>query len=122
MPTKSTGSPTCPSTPRTTRASHYSSIAWRQPPNSLLAHSHAADCRDGILVHYMAGCNRSAALVVAYLMLRDKRGLLELFAECSAARPSILQNVSATAAMSTSSKPGAPLCVSLRVASNDGRV
>ena len=40
----------------------------------------------------MAGCNRSATLAVAHLMLRDRCELLELFAACSAARPSILQN------------------------------
>ena len=53
----------------------------------LSAHAHT-----GVLVHCMAGCNRSATLAVAHLMLRDRRELLALFAECSAARPSILQN------------------------------
>lgn len=48
----------------------------------------------GVLVHCMAGVNRSAALAVAHLLLRDRRGLLELFAECVAARPSIMQNAS----------------------------
>jgi len=45
-----------------------------------------------VLIHCMAGVNRSATVAVAYLMLRDRRNLLELFAECSATRPSILQN------------------------------
>ena len=47
-----------------------------------------------VLVHCMAGVNRSATLVVAHLLLRERRGLLEIFAECVAARHSILQNVS----------------------------
>ena len=48
----------------------------------------------GVLVHCMAGVNRSATLAVAHLLLRERRNLLGLFAECSAARPSILQNPS----------------------------
>ena len=47
-----------------------------------------------VLVHCMAGVNRSATLAVAHLLLVKKRNLFELFAECSAARPSILQNPS----------------------------
>lgn len=47
-----------------------------------------------VLVHCMAGVNRSAALTIAYLLMRDKRNLFTLFTECSAARPSILQNPS----------------------------
>jgi hypothetical protein len=47
----------------------------------------------GVLVHCMAGSNRSATLAAAHIMLRDRRELLELFPECVAARPSILQNV-----------------------------
>lgn len=58
------------------------------------ANSGGAQDSGGVLVHCMAGCNRSAAIAVAHLMLRDERSLLELFAECSAARPSILQNTS----------------------------
>ena len=52
----------------------------------------SAHAGTGVLVHCMAGCNRSATLAVAHLMLRDRCELLELFAACSAARPSILQN------------------------------
>lgn len=48
----------------------------------------------GVLVHCMAGVNRSATLAVAHLLLAHKRNLFELFAECVAARPSILQNPS----------------------------
>ena len=47
-----------------------------------------------MLVHCMAGVNRSVTLAVAHLLLVKKRNLFELFAECSAARPSILQNPS----------------------------
>ena len=63
-----------------------------KPASEFIASAHA----DGgaVLVHCMAGVNRSATIVVAYLMMRDRRNLLELFAECSAARPSILQNPS----------------------------
>jgi predicted protein tyrosine phosphatase len=45
-----------------------------------------------VLVHCMAGVNRSATLVVAHLLLAQQRNLFELFAQCVAARPSILQN------------------------------
>jgi len=48
----------------------------------------------GVLIHCMAGVNRSATLAVAHLLLRERRSLFELFAECVAARPSILQNPS----------------------------
>jgi hypothetical protein len=47
-----------------------------------------------VLVHCMAGVNRSATLAVAYLLVSDKQNVFELFAACSAARPSILQNPS----------------------------
>jgi len=47
-----------------------------------------------VLIHCMAGVNRSATLAVAYLLLRSKRNLFDLFSECVAARPSILQNPS----------------------------
>ena len=47
-----------------------------------------------ILVHCMAGVNRSATLAVAHLLLRDRTPLLALFPKCVEARPSILQNPS----------------------------
>ena len=47
-----------------------------------------------MLVHCMAGVNRSAALAVAHLLLREKRCLFDVFAGCVAARPCILQNPS----------------------------
>ena len=47
-----------------------------------------------VLVHCMAGVNRSATLAVAHLLLVQKRNLFEVFAECITARPSILQNPS----------------------------
>jgi len=62
------------------------------PASEFIAGAHAS--QTNVLVHCMAGVNRSAAIVVAFLMCRDNRALLELFAECSAARPSILQNAS----------------------------
>lgn len=57
-------------------------------------HHGATGTGTNVLVHCMAGVNRSATLAIAHLMIRDGRKLLELFAECSAARPSILQNPS----------------------------
>ena len=53
---------------------------------------HAAG--NAVLVHCMAGVNRSATLAVGHLLLKQKRNLFELFAECVAARPAILQNPS----------------------------
>ena len=47
-----------------------------------------------VLVHCMAGVNRSATLAVAHLLMVQKRNLFEVFAECITARPSILQNPS----------------------------
>ena len=47
-----------------------------------------------MLIHCMAGVNRSATLAVAHLLVEQRRNLFELFAECVAARPSILQNPS----------------------------
>jgi hypothetical protein len=63
-----------------------------KPASEFISSAHAVG--GAVLVHCMAGVNRSATIVVAYLMMRDRRNLLELFAECSAARPSILQNPS----------------------------
>jgi hypothetical protein len=55
----------------------------------------AMHCQDrGVLVHCMAGVNRSATLAIAYLLLRDRLCLFDIFGECAAARPSILQNPS----------------------------
>ena len=48
----------------------------------------------GVLVHSMAGVNRSATLALAHLMIAHRRNLIELFAECINRRPSILQNPS----------------------------
>ena len=61
-----------------------------KPASEFIASAHAEG--GAVLVHCMAGVNRSATIVVAYLMMRDRRNLLDLFADCSAARPSILQN------------------------------
>ena len=63
-----------------------------KPASEFIRSAHEAG--DGVLVHCMAGVNRSATLSVAYLLERDRRCLLELFAECVAARPCILQNPS----------------------------
>ena len=60
--------------------------------STFIAKSHAAG--RAVLVHCMAGVNRSATLALAHLLLRDRRNLFEVFAECIAARPSILQNAS----------------------------
>jgi hypothetical protein len=62
------------------------------PASAFISGAHARG--SSVLVHCMAGVNRSATLAVAYLLLRDSRNLFELFAECVAARPSILQNAS----------------------------
>eukprot|EP00966_Prymnesium_polylepis_P112847 2610105-Prymnesium_polylepis.1 len=43
-----------------------------------------------VLVHCMAGQNRSPLLAIAYLMLRDRRPLFDVFGECIVVRPSIL--------------------------------
>eukprot|EP00322_Chrysochromulina_rotalis_P002142 CAMPEP_0115834330 /NCGR_PEP_ID=MMETSP0287-20121206/3628_1 /TAXON_ID=412157 /ORGANISM="Chrysochromulina rotalis, Strain UIO044" /LENGTH=299 /DNA_ID=CAMNT_0003287763 /DNA_START=57 /DNA_END=956 /DNA_ORIENTATION=+ len=61
-----------------------------EPAATFISTAHA----DGtsVLVHCMAGVNRSAALAVAYLMVRDQRLLLDLVAECVDARPCILEN------------------------------
>ena len=62
-----------------------------RPVSEFIEAAHASE--SNVLVHCMAGVNRSAALAVAYVMCRDRRPLLDVFAECSASRPSILQNV-----------------------------
>mmetsp|Transcript_12784 Transcript_12784/g.32703 ORF Transcript_12784/g.32703 Transcript_12784/m.32703 type:complete len:242 (+) Transcript_12784:71-796(+) len=63
-----------------------------EPASSFINGVHADG--GGVLCHCMAGVNRSATIAVAHLMIRDRRELLALFAECSASRPSILQNPS----------------------------
>ena len=63
-----------------------------RPASAFIADMHAQG--RAVLVHCMAGVNRSATLVVAHLMLRDRRNLLELFAGCVEARSCILQNAS----------------------------
>jgi hypothetical protein len=45
-----------------------------------------------VLIHCSSGINDSAALAIAHLLLTSQRNLLELFAECIAASPSILQD------------------------------
>lgn len=62
-------------------------------PASAFISSMHADGRS-VLVHCMAGVNRSATLAVAHLLLRDRRCFFELARECIAARPCILQNPS----------------------------
>ena len=52
----------------------------------------AHDAGRGVLVHCMAGVNRSATLAVAHLLLRDRPCLFDLVRDCVEARPSILQN------------------------------
>ena len=44
------------------------------------------------LIHCFAGVNRSAALAIAVLMLRERRPLLDVARECFEARPFILSN------------------------------
>ena len=65
---------------------------------------HAAG--NAVLVHCMAGVNRSATLAVGHLLLKQKRNLFELFAECVAARPAILQNPSFQLQLSRGSENG----------------
>ena len=63
------------------------------PPATAFIDAAHADGR-AVLVHCMAGVNRSATLAVAYLLMRDRQCLFTLFERCIAARPSILQNPS----------------------------
>ena len=63
------------------------------PPATAFIEAAHADGR-AVLVHCMAGVNRSATLAVAYLLMRDKQCLFTLFQQCVAARPAILQNPS----------------------------
>ena len=62
------------------------------PASEFIAAAHAEG--RAVLVHCMAGVNRSATLAVAHLLLSSQRSLFELFQECVAARASILQNPS----------------------------
>ena len=62
------------------------------PASAFIGEMHAQG--RAVLVHCMAGVNRSATLAVAHLLKRDRRCLFELAAECIAARPCILQNPS----------------------------
>jgi len=61
-----------------------------EPASAFIKQAHARG--DGVLVHCMAGINRSATLVVGYLMLRDELNLFHLFDACLKARPTIIQN------------------------------
>ena len=47
-----------------------------------------------VLVHCVAGINRSATLCIAYLVIREKMTLSEAVRHCFAARPCILTNSS----------------------------
>jgi len=46
----------------------------------------------GVLVHCSRGVNRSASLVLGYLLMRDKPAFLTLFDQCVRIRPCIVQN------------------------------
>ena len=63
-----------------------------KPASDFISKAHAE--KRSVLVHCMAGVNRSATLAVAYLLVRDRTNLFALFEQCVASRPSILQNTS----------------------------
>mmetsp|Transcript_23110 Transcript_23110/g.41341 ORF Transcript_23110/g.41341 Transcript_23110/m.41341 type:complete len:498 (-) Transcript_23110:95-1588(-) len=64
-----------------------------KPASEFISAAHR-DRGCGVLVHCMAGINRSAALAIGYLLVRDRPNLFTLFSACVSSRPSILQNPS----------------------------